>query len=96
MSGWGPFALGLMSAERVARLRTLRALVRVLCGSRGSDVERLLWRAETKLAALPDAATALDRLSPLDQRRVLSTYAALLREPRCASLKTRSCETVGP
>jgi hypothetical protein len=76
---WGPFALDLDLAERLARTRSLRAIVRLLTGPRGADLAALIHQAETDPAALVRAAEVLDRLAPLDLRRVLSSYGALAR-----------------
>ena len=76
---WGPFALNLDPGERLARLRSLRALARVLAGPRAVELCELLHHAETDPAALVPAADALDRLAPLDMRKVLASYAGLAR-----------------
>jgi hypothetical protein len=76
---FGPWASDLDPAERLARIRSMRAIVRLLAGRRGADLAALLNQAETDPAALPAAADALDRLAPLDMRRVLSSYAGLAR-----------------
>jgi hypothetical protein len=74
---WGPFATGIDRVELVAQLRSLRAIVRLSTGSRGSHLEALLKQAETDTAVLAAASTALGRLDPLDRRRVWSSYAGL-------------------
>ncbi|WP_375460583.1 hypothetical protein [uncultured Enterovirga sp.] len=74
---WGPFVPGIDAAERKARLRSLRALVKVLAGPRGHDANLALLRAEITDGdsdVLRDAHAEFGRLSPLDRRRVLSTY----------------------
>lgn len=76
---WGPFRDGLDAGERLARLRSLRALARVHCGPRGADLVALLARAETDPAALEPALHALDRLAANDRRHILASYAALAR-----------------
>lgn len=76
---WGPFADGLRPSERLARLRALRAIVRLLTGPRGTVLEAELSRAETGEVALCDALAGLHALVPLDRRRVLASYAALSR-----------------
>ena len=43
---WGPFAPDLRPAERVGRLRALRATNRLFLGSRGEGLTRLLGVAE--------------------------------------------------
>lgn len=76
---WGPFAEGLDHAEQRARLRSLRALARVHCGPRASDLCRLLDRAERDPTALEPAANALNRLPAIDRRHVLASYARLIQ-----------------
>ncbi len=76
---FGPWADGLSTAERRARLRCLRDLVHVLCGPRGQDLADLLDRAKFDGGALRETVEALARLEPVDRRRVLTTYAALHR-----------------
>ena len=74
---WGPFRPDLEAPERLARLRSLRVVARLLLGPRGVDLEKHLRDAETDRPALLRALDALDRLAPLDRRRVLASYAAL-------------------
>jgi hypothetical protein len=76
---FGPWAADLDRGERVARLRSLRALARVLAGPRAAELCELLHQAETDDSVLPAAADALDALAPLDMRKVLASYAALAR-----------------
>lgn len=78
---FGPWARDLDPAERLARLRSLRAIVRLSCGPRGETLGDELQRAERDPLALPAAADALRRLAPLDRRHVLSAFAALHRHP---------------
>jgi hypothetical protein len=52
---WGPFARNLDRAERMARARSLRALLHVYCGAAGRETAELLRQAERNPAALPDA-----------------------------------------
>lgn len=76
---FGPWALELDPAERLARLRSFRALARVLAGPRAGDLVALLAQAETDPAALVSAADALDRLPSVDMRRIVGSYAGLTR-----------------
>lgn len=76
---WGPFASGLDPAERLARLRCLRAIVHLVCGPRGAAAERVLIENERDPARAIEALAAFYAMAPLDKRRVLSTYAALSR-----------------
>ncbi len=65
--------------ERVARLRSLRTLVRVFAGPAGTTAEAALAAAEIDPAMVGTAVDALDRLPALTLRRVLSTYAGIHR-----------------
>jgi|GEM_PF-1548283 len=76
---WGPWASGISDCERLARLRSLRAIVRLLLGPRGDALERAIRCAEESPVDLDLAHVALSRLPSLDFRRVLSSYAALTR-----------------
>ncbi|MCJ2068387.1 hypothetical protein MKK75_06110 [Methylobacterium sp. J-030] len=76
---WGPFRPDLDPAERIARLRCLRAVVHLSTGPRGQALTDLLRRAEQDPALLPPALAALSGLDPLDKRRVWASYAALNR-----------------
>ena len=76
---FGPWAANLDHAEQRARLRAMRALARVHCGPRGTDLVRLLAQAENDPAALEPALAALDRLPSNDRRHLLASYAALAR-----------------
>lgn len=82
-SSWrfGPFAGGLAHVERVARLRSLRTVVQMHCGPRGDLAARALALAETSEEAGELAIGALERLEPLDRRRVLATYQRIARTP---------------
>ncbi|WP_288586495.1 hypothetical protein [uncultured Methylobacterium sp.] len=82
---FGPWLPGLDRTEQVARLRALRAIVRLLTGSRGAELYQLLKAAETNPEALEPAAHALAHLEPLDRRQVLACFAALHRPDRVAS-----------
>jgi hypothetical protein len=66
------------AAELRARLRTLRLAARLLCGPRGTALERALHDAEHDAAALPRALALLDDLTPLDRRRVLTAWGRTL------------------
>ncbi|KQT56094.1 hypothetical protein ASG52_24560 [Methylobacterium sp. Leaf456] len=82
---WGPFRPDLDPAERLARLRSLRAITRLCCGPRGERLADELHRAERDADRLPAALDALNALAALDRRQVLTSFAALHRticEPR--------------
>ncbi|GMA78132.1 hypothetical protein [Methylorubrum aminovorans] len=76
---FGPWSDRIDAAERVARLRSLRAIVRLTTGPRGKRLGDLLYRAEKDAAALVPALAALNRLATLDRRSVLASFAALHR-----------------
>lgn len=78
---WGPFALDLRPAERLGRLRALRAIARLLLGPRGEGLTRLLALAEIDPApsTLACAVELINAMPSLDRRKVLSSYAALNR-----------------
>lgn len=86
MDRWGPFALGITDCERTARLRSLRAIVRMLLGERGDVLARALHCAEEGAVSLDALHRALSRLPSLDYRKVLASYAALAKPAApCAS-----------
>ena len=76
----GPWAAKITDAERLARLRSLRAIVRVLAGPRGADLAAALKRAESYIEALADAADLLEQLPAVPLRHVLASYAELSRK----------------
>lgn len=76
---FGPWAPDLEPGERLARLRSMRAIVRLACGLRGEALADQLCRAERDPAALSSAAEALRGLASIDRRSVLCSFAALHR-----------------
>lgn len=76
---FGPWRPDIEPAERLARLRSMRAIVRILTGPRGNELAGHLHKAEADASALVPALAALDRLAPLDRRKVLASYAGLAR-----------------
>ena len=76
---WGPWAPDLEAGERLARLRSLRAIAHLQLGRRGEHLAGLLRRAEADPDALVPAVAALNRLASLDRRHVLASFAALHR-----------------
>lgn len=76
---WGPFRSDLDPAERIARLRCLRAVVHLSTGPRGEVLSNLLLCAERDDELLDLALSALASLDPLDKRRVWASYATLNR-----------------
>jgi hypothetical protein len=79
---WGPFATNIEPSERVARLRCLTAIAHLSCGPRSIELVISLRAAETDAATLPDALAALNRLAPLDRRRIWCAYASLIAPTR--------------
>ncbi len=78
---WGPFADSLDPAERLARLRSLRAIAHLCLGPRGDAFAGALHRSERDPDHMPAALRALDALAPLDRRQVLASFARLHRAP---------------
>lgn len=74
---WGPFVAGIEPAERLARLRSLRAIARLRLGSRAYLLNLALQDAERDPDQLAYAAEEFNRLAALDQRRVLASFQAL-------------------
>ncbi|WP_267355235.1 MULTISPECIES: hypothetical protein [unclassified Methylobacterium] len=79
---WGPFASNIEPGERIARLRCLRAIAHLSCGPRGVELVASLQASEVDSGALPEALAALNRLAPLDQRRIWAAYANLTAPTR--------------
>lgn len=86
---WGPFLSDLDPIERKARLRSLRALVKVLTGPRGEACRYALLLAEIDQDedTLAAASAAFEKLPALDRRRILSSYMEVADAPiaRCGS-----------
>lgn len=89
---FGPWRPGIDAAERRARCRSMRAVAGLLAGPRADDLCAALLAAETNPGALDLAAVELDRLAPLDMRRVLASYGARAKPPACYANPQR----VGP
>lgn len=79
MDRWGPFSAGITDCERTARLRSLRAIVRLLLGPRGDVLATAVQCAEEGAVSLDALHRALSRLPSLDRRRVLASYAAVTK-----------------
>ena len=77
---WGPFAPTIGPCERAARLRELRAVVRLVAGPE-NQVLPAIGRALRTPGGLMEVETAIDGMSALTRRRVLAAYAELAREP---------------
>jgi hypothetical protein len=79
--GFGPWARGLTTSERLARWRGLRALALVYVGGAHPLVSTLrAAERDRKAAAL--ALEQLDALPALRRRRLLASYGALDAPPR--------------
>lgn len=78
-SAFGPWRPDIEPAERLARLRSLRAITRLHLGPRGTAFAEALRRAETDPDQLEAALRQLDALASLDRRTVLASFAALHR-----------------
>src|SRR5258708_7526351 len=78
----GPWRPGLPHGERVAQLRALRALARVLAGPASAGLCEALRAAEGDPAALERAAAELARLPTVPMRRLLASFAALDDVPK--------------
>jgi hypothetical protein len=72
---FGPFALSLDQAERLARIRALRALAGVFCHRLPTFGEAIL-RAESEPTALNEALRLLDQMPALNRRRLLASNLA--------------------
>jgi hypothetical protein len=75
---WGPWDQAINAAERVARLRALRAFVQAFYGTNHALNKALYFAESLEPADLDGAALELERLPALDRRKILSTYAALI------------------
>jgi hypothetical protein len=76
---WGPFQPDLEPAERLARLRAVRALALVFARHHPT-IHYVLKKAEQgRQDALLAAEKAIDKLPTIGKRRLLATYADLAR-----------------
>lgn len=76
---FGPWRPDIDPAERLARLRSMRAITRLTLGPRGETFAEALRQAETDPGQLEPALHQLDALAALDRRTVLASFAALHR-----------------
>lgn len=74
---FGPWRPDITDAERLARLRSLRAIAHLTLGPRGEAFADALRLSERDPDHLPAALRALDALAPLDRRQVLASFARL-------------------
>jgi hypothetical protein len=79
----GPWATGISDAERLARLRSLRALVGIFTGARHPHpLVDALRRAESgDPAAMQEAWELLERVPARSRRNVWCSFAELLKAP---------------
>lgn len=78
------------AAERLARLRSLRLAVRLLCGPAARELEQALSAAEQGDGESMDRALHLiEHLPALSRRRVLGSWASTLRGPVAVAATTR-------
>lgn len=78
---FGPWAADLDPAERLARLRSLRALVQLLAGARHPLVEALARaEADPRDHAALEAWEALMTIPALRRRRILGSLAQLMKQ----------------
>ena len=79
---WGPWSRGIGAAERLARLRSMRAFVQAFYGVRGAIGEQLVralyWAESLEPEDLQAALLELDRLPARDRRKIEASYAALI------------------
>jgi hypothetical protein len=85
---FGPFREGLDPWERIAQLRSLRTLVHVHFHL--SDLERLLWEAESNKECAQQALAMLDTVPSLYRRKILASFAYLHRPAYIARCKGKS------
>lgn len=83
---WGPFVRNLDECERKARLRSLRAITRLLLGPHGDVLERAILCAEQGHVSLRTVLDAINRLPSWDRRRVLGSFGGLMKaQAPCAA-----------
>lgn len=78
---FGPWRPDITDGERLARLRSLRAIAHLTLGPRGNNLASALHRSERDPSHLAVALRALDALAPLERRQVLTSFASLHRPP---------------
>jgi hypothetical protein len=73
---WGPFVPKIGATERIARLRSLRALSLVFCRG-ATELHEMLQLAEHDPHQFRLAQAELNKLPALPLRRLLASYADL-------------------
>jgi hypothetical protein len=82
---FGPWSVAISDHERVARLRSLRALANVFCHSRPEFIQALADAEAGDRDALARALRMVDQLPTIGRRRLLASYNTVARETRRAS-----------
>jgi hypothetical protein len=75
IAGFGPWRDGLSAAERLARLRSMRAIILLIAPT--CEAVDDLRAAETDVLMLDAARASFDRIPSLQRRRILSVMARL-------------------
>lgn len=83
---WGPFASDITAAERLARLRSLRALAMVHCREE-RDLFDALRRAEKDETVLAMVESLIEQVPTLRRRHLYASYAKLMEPERGSSSK---------
>jgi hypothetical protein len=78
---FGPFRPDVDRVEKTAQFRALAMGAAVYCGS-DHELVGELRKAETDETAAANALELLDRLPSLTRRRLISTFAAIMRPRR--------------
>lgn len=75
---WGPWARDIGAAERLARLRSMRAICQLMLGKLHPLVRALFLAESGEPVDMAAACIELDRMPARDRRKVLASYAALI------------------
>jgi hypothetical protein len=74
---WGPWAKAIGEAERLARLRALRAFLQDTHGTTHPLYRALYWAESGEPEDMEALALELDRFPALDKRRLLARWGAM-------------------
>jgi hypothetical protein len=74
---WGPFAEAINAAERIARLRALRAFLQDTHGTTHPLYRALYFAESNEPEDLQALSLELDRFPALDRRKLLARWAAM-------------------